>query len=216
MTLAAPSQTSPARRAAALDAGRAAAVQRRRADSEQCRQRVLDVLTAMRRSHQSLSDAEITRRARVNPQYLQRHRDLKAEAEAVRAHLAADRPRAQAAATAGREAALTVENRMLLAQNADLRRELETMRAELRAIRARDLAANARADLVPHPTRDTEMEELRQQRDAALAADRQAETTIQALRNVNQRLMVENSRLIAADPPERARTTAAAPEPPSP
>ncbi|MFE4961177.1 hypothetical protein ACFRCW_46690 [Streptomyces sp. NPDC056653] len=69
MTLSVPPQTSPAGRTATLNAGRAAAAQRRRADSEQCRQRVLDVLTAMRKNHQSLSDAEITRRARVNPQY---------------------------------------------------------------------------------------------------------------------------------------------------
>jgi hypothetical protein len=58
--------------------------------------------------------------------------------------------------------------------------------------------------------RDTEMEELREQRDAALAAGRQAETAMQALRNVNQRLMVENSRLIAADAPEPTRTAPAA------
>ncbi|MCQ1581214.1 hypothetical protein [Streptomyces parvus] len=205
MTLSVRPQTSPARSTAALDAGRAAAVQRRRADSEQCRQRVLDVLTAMRRNHQSLSDAEITRRARVNPQYLQRHRDLKAEAEAVRAHLAADRPRAQAAATAGREAALTVENRMLLAQNADLRRELEAVRAELRAIRVRDLAANARGDLVPHPTRDTEIEALRRERDEALAVVRRGEADLLAQRNVVQRLIAENTRLIgdAVQPQER-------------
>lgn len=57
----------PASRAAVLDAVRTAAVRRRRADSEQCRQRVLDVLAAMRKSRQALSDAEITRRACVNP-----------------------------------------------------------------------------------------------------------------------------------------------------
>ncbi|WP_345669593.1 hypothetical protein [Streptomyces similanensis] len=156
----------------------------------------------MRRNHQSLSDAEITRRARVNPQYLQRHRDLKADAEAVRAHLAADRPRAQAAAAAGREAALMMENRMLLAQIADLRRDLETARAELRAVRARDLAANARGDLASRPTRDTEIEALRRGRDAALAAVRRAEADLLAQRNVVQRLIAENTRLIgSAGPP---------------
>lgn len=35
-----------------------------------------------------------------------------------------------------------------------------------------------------------------------------------ALRNVNKRLMIENSRLIAADAPEPPRAAAAAPEPP--
>ncbi|MGW7043205.1 hypothetical protein ACWGDT_10820 [Streptomyces avermitilis] len=74
----------------------------------------------MRTSRQALSDAEITRRAAVNPQYLQRHRDLKAEAETVRAHLAQDGARVAAAATARKEAALEVENRMLLEQNAAL------------------------------------------------------------------------------------------------
>lgn len=106
---------------AALDVGRAAAVRQRRADSQRCRQKVLDVLAAMRKSRTPLSDAEITRRAGVNAQYLQRHRDLKAEAEAVRAHLADDPSRAAAAASASKEAALVVENRVLLEQNAVLR-----------------------------------------------------------------------------------------------
>ncbi|MFC8567457.1 hypothetical protein ACFUIW_17030 [Streptomyces sp. NPDC057245] len=94
---------------------------------------------------------------------------------------------------------------MLLAQNADLRRELETMRAELRAIRARDLAANARGDLVLHPTRDTEIKVLRRERDEALAAVRRAEADLLAQRNVVQRLIAENTRLIegAVQPPER-------------
>ncbi|WP_331729245.1 hypothetical protein OG592_43550 (plasmid) [Streptomyces avidinii] len=193
--------TTPAGRVEVLDAGRAAAVQRRRADSEQCRQRVLAVLAAMRRSRQVLSDAEITRRAAVNLQYLQRHRDLKAEAETIRAHLAQDRPRAAAATAARKEAALEVENRMLLEQNAALQRTLQKVQNELRTLRASELGARLRDGLNARSLRDTEIEELRKQRDAALAAGRQAETAMQALRNVNQRLMVENSRLIAADIP---------------
>jgi hypothetical protein len=153
--------------------------------------------------------AEITRRAAVNPQYLQRHRDLKAEAESVRAHLAQDGPRA-AAATARKEAALEVENRMLLEQNAALQRTLHEVQNELRTLRAHELGARLRDGLDARSLRDTEMEELREQRDAALAAGRQAETAMQALRNVNQRLMVENSRLIAADAPEPTRTAPAA------
>ncbi|MEU2588336.1 hypothetical protein ABZ612_36930 [Streptomyces avermitilis] len=137
-------------RAAVLDAGRQAAAARRRSDSERCRRRVLDVITGMRRTRTPLSDAEITRRAAVNPQYLQRHRDLKAEAEAVRAHLANDRPRAATAEAARHDAALTVENRMLLEQNAALRHDLDAARAELRALRVRDLAAGARAS-TPQP-----------------------------------------------------------------
>jgi hypothetical protein len=181
-----------------LDAGRAAAAQRRRADSERCRQRVLDVLATMRRSRTPLSDAEITRRAKVNPQYLQRHRDLKAEAEAVRAQLAGDRPRAAAAASARKEAALEVENRMLLEQHAVLRRDLEEARDQLRVLRVEELGARARDGLGLPAARDAEMEELRQQRDAALAASKRAEADLTALRNVNQRLMVENSRLLEA------------------
>ncbi|MFE9834200.1 hypothetical protein ACFYP4_03465 [Streptomyces sp. NPDC005551] len=205
--------TIPASRVEVLDAGRAAAVQRRRADSEQCRQRVLDVLAAMRRSRQALSDAEITRRAAVNPQYLQRHRDLKAEAETVRAHLVQDGPRAAAAATARREAALEVENRMLLEQNAVLQRTLHEVQNELRTLRAHELGARLRDGLDARPLRDAEIQELREQRDAALAASRQAETAMQALRNVNQRLMVENSRLIAAGAAEPTGTAAAARKP---
>lgn len=208
--------TIPASRAEVLDAGRAAAVQRRRADSEQCRQRVLIVLAAMRKSRQALSDAEITRRAGVNPQYLQRHRDLKAEAETVRAHLAQDGPRAAVAATARKEAALEVENRMLLEQNAALQRTLHEVQNELRTLRAHNLGARLRGGLDAHSLRDKETEELRKQRDAALAAARQAETAMQALRNVNQRLLVENSRLIAADVPELNRAAPAARKPPGP
>ncbi|MGW5136775.1 hypothetical protein [Streptomyces sp. NPDC004135] len=205
--------TIPAARVEVLDAGRAAAVQRRRADSEQCRQRVLDVLAAMRKSRKVLSDAEITRRAAVNPQYLQRHRDLKAEAETVRAHLARDGPRAAAAATARKEAALELENRMLLEQNAALQRTLHEVQNELRTLRAHNLGARLRDGLDARSVRDTEMQELREQRDTALAAGRQAETAMQALRNVNQRLMVENSRMIAAAAPGPAQTASKPPGP---
>ncbi|MGV2917000.1 hypothetical protein [Streptomyces alfalfae] len=177
---------------------------------------MLDVLAAMRKSRQTLSDAEITRRAAVNPQYLQRHRDLKAEAETVRAHLAQDRLRAAAAATARKEAALEVENRMLLEQNAALQRTLHEVQNELRTQRAHNLGASLRDGLNARSLRDTELEELREQRDAALAAGRQAETAMQAPRNVNQRLMIENSRLIAADAPEPPRTATAGLELPGP
>ncbi|MEU0352754.1 hypothetical protein ABZ302_39000 [Streptomyces sp. NPDC006237] len=170
----------------------------------------------MRQSRRALSDAEITRRAAVNPQYLQRHRDLKAEAELVRAHLAQDGPRAAAAATARKEAALEVENRMLLEQNSALQRTLHEVQNELRTLRAHELGTRLRDGLNARAPRDTEMEELRQQRDAALAVGRQAEAAMQALRNVNQRLMIENSRLIAAGAPESTRTTAAALKPPGP
>lgn len=185
-------------RVTALDAGRQAAAARRRADSEACRQRVLDVIAGMRKTREPLSDAEITRRAEVNPQYLQRHRDLKAEAEAVRAHLAGDRPRAAAAAAARRDAGLAVENRMLLEQNTALRRDLEAARAELRAVRVRDLAASVLGDLASTPSRDAEVEALRGERDQALAAVRRADTELLALRNVVQRLMVENTRLLGS------------------
>ena len=185
-------------RTSALDAGRAAAVRQRRADSERCRKKVLDVLAAMRKSRTPLSDAEITRRADVNPQYLQRHRDLKAEADAVRAHLAADLPRTAAAASARKEAALEAENRMLLEQNAALRQSLDEVQAELRAIRVEQLGARARDGLSLPPARDAELNDLRKQRDAALASSQRAEADLVALRNVNQRLMVENSRLLQA------------------
>lgn len=185
-------------RTVVLDAGRAAAVQQRRSDSEHCRQRVLDVLAAMRKSRISLSDAEITRRAGVNPQYLQRHRDLKAETTAARAHLADDSPRAAAAASSRREATLQLENRMLLEQNAALRLSLGEVQAELRAIRIEQLAARARDGLSNLPARDGDLDEMRKQRDTALTSNRRAEADLVSLRNVNQRLMVDNSRLLQA------------------
>ncbi|MEJ8639800.1 hypothetical protein [Streptomyces sp. MS2.AVA.5] len=157
---------------------------------------MLDVIASMRKTRTPLPDAEITRRAGVNPQYLQRHRDLKAEAEVVRAHLADNRPRAAAAAAARKEAALEVESRMLLEQNQALRRDLETVRSELRTIRTRDLAAAARGDLDALPHRDAALEELRKERDQALAVGRRAEADLVALRSVVQRLMAENTRLL--------------------
>jgi len=147
---------------------------------------VLDVIAGMRKTRKPVSDAEITQRAEVNPQYkyLQRHRDLKAEAEAVRAHLDGDRPRAAAAAAARKDAALEVENRMLLEQNTALRRDLEAARAELRAVRLRDLAASVLGDPASAPGRDAEAEAMRGERDQALTAVRRADTELLALRNV--------------------------------
>ncbi|MFF4542258.1 hypothetical protein [Streptomyces aureus] len=164
---------------------------------------MLDVIAGMRKTRTPLSDAEITRRAGVNPQYLQRHRDLKAEAEVVRAHLADSRPRAMAAEAARKEAALEVENRMLLEQNQALRRDLETARSELRTIRTHDLATAAGGDLTALPHRDPALEELRKERDQALAVGRRAEADLVALRRVVQRLMAENTRLLGgqADAP---------------
>ncbi|MFE7840070.1 hypothetical protein ACFU53_29650 [Streptomyces sp. NPDC057474] len=43
------------------------------------------------------------------------------------------------------------------------------------------------------------MEDLRKQRNAALAASRRTEADLAALRNVNQRLKVDNSRLLEAE-----------------
>lgn len=139
-----------------------------------------------------------------------------AEAGTVRVHLAQDGPRAAAAAITRKEAALEVGNRMLLEHNAALQRTLHEVQNELRTLRAHELGARLRDDLDARSLRDTEIQELRAQRDAALTAGRQAETAMQALRNVNQRLMVENSRLIAADAPEPTRTAPAARKPPGP
>ncbi|MFE6555415.1 hypothetical protein ACFVHS_44725 [Streptomyces sp. NPDC057746] len=91
---------------------------------------------------------------------------------------------------------------MLLEQNAALQRTLHEVQNELRTLRAHELGARLRDGLNARSLRDTAIQELHAQRDAALAAGRQAETAMQALRNVNQRLRVENRRLIAADAPE--------------
>ncbi|WP_424857862.1 hypothetical protein [Streptomyces sp. SAI-170] len=93
--------------------------------------------------------AETAPRAAVNPQCLQRHCDLKAQVETVRARLAQDRPRAAAAATARKEAALEVENRMLLEQNAALQKTLHEVQNRLRALRAHELDARSLRDTQP-------------------------------------------------------------------
>jgi hypothetical protein len=56
------------RRTHVLDTGRQLAAARRRADSQRCRERVTAVIGQMLRQRVVLSDAEITRRAEVNPQ----------------------------------------------------------------------------------------------------------------------------------------------------
>ncbi|MFI6112728.1 hypothetical protein [Kitasatospora sp. NPDC051164] len=129
---------------------------------------------------------------------------LEAGREAAVARRRADsRPRAIAAQAARKEAAFEVENRILLEQNQALRRDLETVRSELRTIRTRDLAAAARGELTALPHRDTALEEMRKERDQALAAGRRAEADLVALRRVVQRLMAENTRLLGgqADAP---------------
>ncbi|WP_159104245.1 hypothetical protein [Streptomyces sp. CdTB01] len=85
---------------------------------------------------------------------------------------------------------------MLLEQNQALRRDLETVRFELRTIRTRDLATAVRGDLTALPRRDIALEELRKERDQALAAGRLAEADLVVLRSVVQRLMPENTRLL--------------------
>jgi hypothetical protein len=184
-----------------LNAGRQAAVQRRRADADACRTRVEEVIAAMRRRKQALSDTEITKRAGVNNQYLQRHRDLRARAQAVRAELTGDRLKAAIAVRSETEEALIVENRMLVEQNARMRADLATAQQTLRELRAESLAARATGRLPPSGSDD----EIRRQRDQAIAGTREAQAELVTLRNLNQRLMVENSKLLdenrAADGP---------------
>jgi hypothetical protein len=182
-----------------LDIGRAEAAARRRADSQRCRNRVADVIDTMQRTHTALSDAEITRRAQVNAQYLQRHRDLKARAAAIRSALDDTAGRTAAAARSEGEEALAVENRMLVEQNAQLRRDLDTIRTELRSLRLLELAASAAGTLAGRAgDPDATIAHLRDERDKALASLRTAEADLAALRTLNQRLMVENSRLLQA------------------
>lgn len=87
---------------------------------------------------------------------------------------------------------------MLLEQNTVLRRNLEEARAQLRVLRVQELGARAGNGRGLPAAQDAEVTELRKQRDAALATGQRAEADLVALRNVNQRLMVENSRLLEA------------------
>lgn len=80
----------------------------------------------------------------------------------------------------------------------------------LRFGRARAPGARLRDGLGARSPRGTQRAASRERRDAAPAAGRRAETAMRALRNVDQRLMVENDRLIAAAAPEPTRTAPAA------
>ncbi len=151
----------------------------------------------MRRHKQALSDTEITKRAGVNNQYLQRHRDLRARAQTVRAELTGDRLKAAIAVRSETEEALIVENRMLVEQNARIRADLATAQQALRELRAESLAARATGRLPPSGSDD----EIRRQRDQAIAGTREAQAELVTLRNLNQRLMVENSKLLDENRP---------------
>lgn len=87
---------------------------------------------------------------------------------------------------------------ILLEQNAALRQNLGEAQAELRAIRIEQLGARARDGLAILSARDAVLDDLRMQRDSALANSRRAEVDLVSLRNVNQRLMVESSRHLQA------------------
>jgi hypothetical protein len=87
---------------------------------------------------------------------------------------------------------------MLLEQNASLRESLNQAQAELRVLRLEQLAASTRDGLAIPPAPGSERDDLTKQRDAALASIQRAEADLVALRNLNQRLMVENSRLLQA------------------
>ncbi|MFE5098171.1 hypothetical protein ACFRCI_50245 [Streptomyces sp. NPDC056638] len=63
-------------------------------------------------------------------------------------------------------------------------------------IRIRDLAAAAQGDLARLPHRDAEVEELRKERDQDLAAVRRCEADLAAQRDIAQRLMADNTRLL--------------------
>jgi hypothetical protein len=189
--------TATTRRQEILQAGRMAAAASRRVDSQTCRDRVIKVIDDMRRRRTPISDAEITRRARVNAQYLQRHRDLKINAEQTRAALLNDAGRQAAATQSATERALRTENAMLVEQNTQLRRNLDAVLAELRQLRVDGLAAAATGVLSGRVPPNPAVAELQQQLDETRTALRTADADLIAVRNLNQRLLIENSRLIA-------------------
>jgi hypothetical protein len=85
---------------------------------------------------------------------------------------------------------------MLVEQNTQLRRDLETTRAELRHQRGQELASTATGMLAGRLAPDAAVAELQRQLDQAHATLRTAEADLTALRNLNERLMIENSRLL--------------------
>jgi hypothetical protein len=193
--------TASTRRQRILQAGRKAAAASRRADSQSCRARVTAVIDDMRRRRTPLGDAEITRRARVNAQYLHRHRDLKIHAEQVRSVLLGDTGRHAAATQSATERAPRTENAMLAEQNTHLRQRLNEVGAELRQLRIDSLAATATGVRSGRVPRDAAVAELQQRLDGTQAVLRAAEADLVAVRNLNQRLLIENSMLIDVQDP---------------
>jgi hypothetical protein len=105
---------------------------------------------------------------------------------------------------------------MLVEQNTQLQRDLHTAHVELRQQRAHELASAATGVLTGHASPDVAVTELQRQLDETRAALRTTEADLAALRNLNQRLMIENSRLLDAEgsTPNQHRYTYPEPERP--
>jgi hypothetical protein len=184
-------------RTAVLAAGREAARSRRQADSGICRDRVTRVIDEMKRTGEPLSDTAITRRAQVHNQYLQRHEDLKAFAASIRADVADRNLEAALARRSEGEVAMAVENRMLTEQNRQLSADLKVVLAELKMLRAEGLGSRANLTIAGRPDDlETVNDRLREERDAALRDSQEAHTKLVSVHTVNQKLMIENTRLL--------------------
>jgi hypothetical protein len=91
---------------------------------------------------------------------------------------------------------------MLIADNDRLVKQVDAAHSELKKLRAADLAANACSTLPPS-NEACVLHALQRERDDAVRSLELAQAELLSLRTLNQRLMVENSRLIQnpAHPP---------------
>ena len=183
-------------RDAVLAVGRQAAVASRRADGDACRSRVLRVIDSMKRHNELLSDAEILRRANVNTQYMQRHKDLKIISARIRSEIVDSGLDQAALRRAEVEVALEVENAMLTRQNHKLSKEVETLVGALKSARAELLASGTTGARPEADATSQRVSQLEAEADRWEGDLRQLELENASLRNLNRRLLLENTRLL--------------------
>jgi hypothetical protein len=150
----------------------------------------------MKRHNELLSDAEILRRANVNTQYMQRHKDLKIISARIRSEIVDSGLDQAALRRAEVEVALEVENAMLTRQNHKLSKEVETLVGALKSARAELLASGTTGARPEADATSQRVSQLEAEADRWEGDLRQLELENASLRNLNRRLLLENTRLL--------------------
>jgi hypothetical protein len=172
------------------EARTAAAIARRRADSDHKRQRVLTVARAFIDRGQDFSWEQLARAAAVNPGFVHRAPGLKVEIDAMRDTAAVE-------LEAGLRTGTTVTIASVKAENAFLKRRLHECDQAVAMLKRRLGEALGAATVdPPAPSQSTLVErvaELEQQLFEAGEQLRERDEQLQAVRTLNQRMLREQN-----------------------